>query len=292
MNTESILKKVRKIEIKSRGLSNDFFSGAYHTAFKGRGMSFSEVREYAPGDDIRSIDWNVTARLRTPYVKVFHEERELTVMLMVDISASSFYGSFALQKAELMAELIAVIAFSAQNNNDKIGVLFFSDKVEKFIPPKKGKSHVLRIIREMLTIQPAHHNHTNIHAALEYLNQVMRRKSIVFLMSDFVGYFAEKSINITARRHDLLGIHLYDAHETKLPQVGLLQMMDSETRQQYWVDTADKSLQSNLQQSFQQNLKKVQDVFSRNDTDLISIATEEDYVKKLHGFFKNRRNAR
>lgn len=292
MNVESILKKVRKIEIKSRGLSNDFFSGAYHTAFKGRGMSFSEVREYAPGDDIRSIDWNVTARLRSPYVKVFHEERELTVMLMLDISASSFYGSFALQKAELMAELVAVIGFSAQNNNDKIGVVFFSDKIEKFIPPKKGKSHILRIIREILTIQPSSHNHTNLQIAMEYLNRVLRRKSIVFLMSDFVGYLNEKMHGITSRRHDLVGLHLYDAQESTLPQVGLIKMADSETGQQYWIDTQERTLQNTLQQSFQQNLNQVRDIFAQNNADLISINTEEDYVKKLHGFFKNRRNAR
>lgn len=291
MNTESVLKKVRKIEIKSRGLSNDFFAGAYHTAFKGRGMSFSEVREYTPGDDVRNIDWNVTARLRTPYVKVFHEERELTVMLLIDISASNNFGSFGLQKAELIAELSAVISFSAQNNNDKVGLIFFSDKVEKFIPPKKGKTHVLRIIREILAIQPSPHKHTDIQVALEYLNRVMRKRCIVFLMSDFVGQLKEKSLAITSRKHDLIGIHLHDEYESKIPQVGVLHIRDSESGKTYWVDTADQELQRRLSQSFQLNLSQVRNLFSKNNTDFISISTQDDYVQILQGFFKQRRNA-
>lgn len=292
MTTESILKKVRKIEIKSRGLSNHFFSGAYHTAFKGRGMSFSEVREYSPGDDVRTIDWNVTARLRTPYVKVFHEERELTVMLMIDISASSYFGSFHQQKIELIAELAAVIAFSAQTNNDKIGVLFFSDKIEKYIPPKKGKSHILRIIREIVTIQPSVHRYTDINACFEYFNRATKKRTIAFIISDFVGLKSEKSLNVTARKHDLIGIHVYDDYEKDLQDVGIIKIKDSETGKEYWIDSRDKALKSVLSQSFQLNKEHSRQLFQKNNASFISVNVKEDYVKILHGFFKNRSNVR
>lgn len=292
MTTESILKKVRKIEIKSRGLSNHFFAGAYHTAFKGRGMSFSEVREYSPGDDVRTIDWNVTARLRTPYVKVFHEERELTVMLMIDISASSYFGSFHQQKIEMMAELAAVIAFSAQNNNDKIGVLFFSDRIEKYIPPKKGKSHILRIIREIVTIKPSKHTHTDINACFEYFNRATKKKTIAFAISDYVGYINDKILNVTARKHDLIGIHIYDDFEKDIQDVGVLKIKDSETGKEYWIDSSDKLLKQKLNQSFQLNKETTKQIFQKNNAAFLSINVKDDYVKELHGFFKNRRNAR
>ncbi len=292
MTTESIFKKVRKIEIKSKGLSNHFFSGAYQTAFKGRGMSFSEVREYTPGDDVRAIDWNVTARLRTPFVKVFHEERELTLMLLIDISASNFFGSIYQQKMQLIAELSAVLSFSAQSNNDKIGVVFFSNKIEKYIPPKKGKSHILRIIREIISIQPSPHQNTDIHECLVYFNRIMKKKTIAILMSDFVAYLEEKTLHITARKHDLIGIQVYDDYEKSLPEVGIIKVKDSETQKSYWIDTKDKFHSRKLSESFYANQQQVSSAFQKNNADFLSINVKEDFVKVLHQFFRNRRTIR
>lgn len=288
MSTESILKKVRKIEIKSKGLSNNFFSGAYHTAFKGRGMSFSEVREYSPGDDVRAIDWNVTARLRTPYIKVFQEERELTVMLLIDISHSSFFGGMYAQKIDIIAEIAAVLSFSAQANNDKVGVLFFSDKVEKYIPPKKGKSHILRIIREIITIQPSPHSSTNIDICLQQFIRSTKKRTIAFLLSDFVGYKNEKSLNIAARKHDLIGLQIFDDYERGLPNVGIVKVKDSETDKEYWVDTADKEMQIKLAKSFDLNQLQVKELFQKANASFSSINVKEDYVKALQQFFRNR----
>ncbi len=228
METTELLKKVRKIEIKTRGLSNQIFSGEYHTAFKGRGMAFSEVREYMPGDDIRTIDWNVTARFNSPYVKVFEEEREMTVMLIVDMSGSKDFGTKEKMKRELITELCAVLSFSAIQNNDKIGVIFFSDQIELFIPPKKGKSHILRIIRELIEFTPEHKK-TNISQALKYLNNVIKKRSIAFLISDFMDTNYEDALKIANRKHDVVGIRIYDKRENELPDIGLIKVQDAET---------------------------------------------------------------
>lgn len=288
ISTNEILKKVRKIEIKSKGLSNHMFSGAYHTTFKGRGMSFSEVREYVPGDDVRNIDWNVTARLRTPYVKVFQEERELTMMLLVDVSSSSLFGSFYQRKLEVMAEIAAVLAFSAQSNSDKVGVLFFSDKVEKFIPAKKGKSHILRIIREIITYKPTTHQYTNIDACLKYFNTATKRKSIAFLLSDFVSNAYENSLKITAYKHDLIGIQVYDSLERDLPKVGLINAMDSENGQTYWIDTNNPNERRKMQYAFEMNQKNTKELFQKNNASFVSVAVQDDYVKALRTFFNSR----
>ncbi|MCB9047772.1 MAG: DUF58 domain-containing protein [Chitinophagales bacterium] len=288
MTTSEILKRVRRIEIKTKGLSNHIFAGEYHSAFKGRGMSFSEVREYQHGDDVKAIDWNVTARLRTPYVKVFEEERELILMLLVDISGSSLFGTQDRLKRDLITEISAVLSFSAATNNDKVGVIFFSDKVEKFIPPKKGRSHILRIIRELIALEPNEEGGTNIAAALEYLNQVQKKKAITFLVSDFISDGYEKPLQLAARRHDLVGIQVYDKHDRELPDVGLIQVMDSETKQTAWLDTSDRSVKANYVHRFDQHRKYCQQAFIKSGASLLSIRTNEDYVKALQGFFKAR----
>jgi uncharacterized protein (DUF58 family) len=240
METSELLKKVRKIEIKTKGLSSQIFSGEYHSAFKGRGMAFSEVREYTPGDDVRTIDWNVTARFSTPFVKVFEEERELTVVMVVDVSASGFFGTNKQFKQDLITELCAVIAFSATQNNDKVGIIFFSDKIEKFIPPKKGKSHILRIIRELLEFKPEH-SQTNIEVALKYLTSVIKKRSIVFLISDFLTEPNYKdALKISNKKHDLVALRILDKTETELPEVGLMKLKDNETGKIMWVDTDNK----------------------------------------------------
>lgn len=288
LTTSEILKRVRRIEIKTRGLSNHIFAGEYHSAFKGRGMSFSEVREYQHGDDIKNIDWNVTARFSTPFVKVFEEERELILMLLVDVSGSSLFGTHARSKRELITELSAVLAFSASTNNDKIGVIFFSDHVEKYIPPKKGKSHILRIIRELIALEPNQKGGTNIAVALEYLNKVQKKRAISFLMSDFISEPYEKPLQIAARRHDLVGVQVYDKHDRELPDAGLIQVMDSETKKLAWVDTSDKHLRYHYGRRFDEHKKYYEQAFRKTGASLLSIRTDDDYVKALQGFFKAR----
>ncbi len=288
METAELLKKVRKIEIKTKGLSNQIFSGEYHSAFKGRGMAFSEVREYTPGDDVRTIDWNVTARLRTPYVKVFEEERELSVMILVDVSASGKFGTQKQLKQDLITELCAVIAFSASQNNDKIGVIFFSDKIEKFIPPKKGKSHILRIIRELINIEPEQKG-TNIELALKYLTNIIKKKSICFLISDFAdNHGFSDAMKIANRKHDLVALRINDVHESILPEVGLIKLKDNETGKIMWIDTNSKQFQ--IQQKVN-NLKfeaELKDTFNKSGVDFTNIFTHEGYIKPLMNLFKKR----
>lgn len=288
METSELLKKVRKIEIKTRGLSSHIFSGEYHSAFKGRGMAFSEVREYIPGDDIRSIDWNVTARFNTPFVKVFEEERELSVVLVVDVSASGVFGTQRQFKQELITELCAVVAFSASQNNDKIGIIFFSDKIEKFIPPKKGKTHVLRIIRELIEFKPDN-KQTNIEVALKYLTNVIKKRSIVFLISDFFADTNYKdALKIANKKHDLVALRIVDKTETELPEVGLIKLRDNETGKVVWVDTSDKAFRKQFainHLKFEDDLK---DTFNRSGIDATKIYTHESYIKPLMNLFKNR----
>src|SRR5690554_5533069 len=288
MTTAEILKKVRKIEIKTKGLSNHVFSGEYHSAFKGRGMSFSEVREYSPGDDVRDIDWNVTARFSTPFVKVFEEERELTLMLLVNISNSSLIGTKKQSKRDLITEICAVMAFSAMNNNDKVGILFFADGVEKFIPPKKGKGHILRIIREMITIEPKFENGTDIAACLKFFNSTSKKRTITFLLSDFMSKPFETPLKITARRHDLVGLKIYDQMDEQLPDIGMIRVQDSETKTTKIINTSDAKLRKHYQQTFKKHSDYAKHAFSKTNSSLISIRTDEDYVKALKGFFLKR----
>lgn len=288
MTTAEILKKVRRIEIKTKGLSNHIFAGEYHSAFKGRGMSFSEVREYAHGDDVKNIDWNVTARFSTPFVKVFEEERELILMLLVDVSGSSLFGTQERSKRELITEISAVLSFAAATNNDKVGVIFFSDKVEQFIPPKKGRSHILRIIRELIALEPKQTNGTNVQAALEYLNKVQKRRAITFVLSDFVSEPYQKPLQLAARRHDLVGVHVYDKHDRELPNAGLIQVIDAETQQTSWLDTDNKSVRANYAHRFDEHKKYCVQSFRKSGAQLMSMRTDEDYVKALQGFFKGR----
>ncbi|HMT35729.1 MAG: DUF58 domain-containing protein [Bacteroidetes bacterium] len=289
MTTSEILKKVRTIEIKTKGLSNQLFGGEYHSAFKGRGMSFSEVREYAFGDDVRTIDWNVTARFNTPYIKVFEEERELTLMLLVDISASSLFGTSRQSKRDLITEICAVLAFSAISNNDKVGVVFFSDNIEKYIPPKKGKSHILYIIRELITMQPHRNAQTNIAVVLKFLNNIMKKRTITFLMSDFVSTNYKPALQIASKKHDLVGVHIYDACDESLPDVGIMQIEDSETHTYQWVDTSSSAFQKQYKNQFDEIVKKTKSDFATSGASLVSVRTDADYVKKLHLFFNSRR---
>lgn len=341
METSDLLKKVRKIEIKSRGLSNHIFSGEYHSAFKGRGMSFSEVREYQFGDDVKAIDWNVTARLRTPYIKVFEEERELTVMLLVDVSQSAFFGTVNQFKSEMITEICAVLAFSAINNNDKVGVIFFGQKIEQFIPPKKGKKHVLRIIRELLdyaygqkaeaaeerrlkyadeqknqwwrqrvstlqhilgrktqnkatptAVTPNETSNetpkTDIEEALIYFTNVIKRKCTAFLLSDFIGEGYEKALRLAAQKHDVVGVHIFDIHEQALPNVGMIRVIDAETGHATWLDTSDSHARKQYYVSFMKKIDYCKNAFAKCSADLMSISTQEDYVKHLIAFFKKR----
>lgn len=287
METSELLKKVRKIEIKTRGLSRHLFSGEYHSAFKGRGMSFSEVRTYQYGDDVRNIDWNVTARTGEPHVKIFEEERELTVMLLIDVSGSAFFGSQKQWKNEILTELCAVIAFSAINNNDKVGVLFFSDQVEKFIPPKKGKQHILRIIRELLDFEPASRG-TSLAVALEYFNNAIKKRSICFLLSDFMTANYEAPLRIAARRHDLVGIHLSDPREQALPDVGLIYTEDPETGAMHWLDTGSAQVRKAYAATFADRLAYCRSTFLKTGADLLNIRTDESYVNALLTFFQKR----
>lgn len=288
MTTAEIIKKVRRIEIKTRGLSNHIFSGEYHSAFKGRGMSFSEVREYSPGDDVRTIDWNVTARFSTPFVKVFEEERELTVMLLVDISNSSLFGTKKETKRDLITEICAVLAFSAINNNDKVGVIFFSDEVDKYIPPKKGKSHILRIIRELITIEPSSKKATNIDSCLKFFNNASKKRTISFLLSDFFSKPYESSLKLTARRHDLVGIQVYDQLDQELPDLGTIRVQDSETQQTKWLDTSNKSVRTAYTKAFEAHEQYCKNAFKKTAAHLLKIRTDEDFVRVLQGFFINR----
>ncbi len=288
LTTAEILKRVRRIEIKTRGLSNHIFAGEYHSTFKGRGMSFSEVREYTPGDDVKTIDWNVTARFSHPYVKVFEEERELTLMLLVDISPSSLFGTHKRLKRDLITELSAVLSFSASTNNDKVGVIFFSHKVEKFIPPKKGRSHILRIIRELVALEPVESGGTDVSVALDYLNNVLKKRTIAFLLSDFISAPYEASLQLAARKHDLVGMQVYDKNDRELPEAGLIQVMDAETNELKWLDTDDKNVRKYYTSAFEWHKDYCIQSFRKSGASLLQVRTDDDYVKKLQGFFKAR----
>ena len=287
METSELLKKVRKIEIKTKGLSKHIFTGEYHSAFKGRGMSFSEVRNYQYGDDVRNIDWNVTARTGDPHVKIFEEERELTVMLLIDMSRSSFFGTVNQMKNEIITEICAILAFSAINNNDKVGVLFFSDQVEKFIPPKKGRQHILRIIRELIDFEPKGHG-TNIEQTLEYFTNVIKKRSICFILSDFFSKGYENPLRIAARRHDMVGIHLYDPREETLPNVGLVRAEDAETGKVRWIDTSSSSVREKYQNWFDEHQQYYISTFKKSGADAVSIRTDDSHVNALLKFFQKR----
>jgi uncharacterized protein (DUF58 family) len=287
METSELLKKVRKIEIKTKGLSANIFSGEYHSAFKGRGMSFSEVRAYNYGDDVRNIDWNVTARTGAPFIKVFEEERELTVMLVIDMSGSSFFGTQSQFKNELITEICAVLAFSAINNNDKVGVIVFSDSIEKFIPPKKGRGHILLIIRELLNFEPSGKS-TNIAGALQYLNSLIKKRSICFVLSDFMARGYDDALRIAAKRHDIIGIHIRDPKEEQLPPVGLFRAIDAETGERLWIDTSDPSVRTQYAQGYKDNFQYFKSLFNKTGVDFMSVNTTESYVNVLMKFFKSR----
>ena len=288
MDTKELLKKVRKIEIKTRRLSDHIFSGEYHTSFKGRGMTFSEVRQYQFGDDVRAIDWNVTARYNEPYVKVFEEERELTMILMVDVSGSESFGSRSQMKSEIATEIAATMAFSATQNNDKIGLILFSDDIELYIPPKKGKSHVLRIIRELIEFEPKSRK-TNISQALKFLSSVMKKKAIVFAISDFItedNY--ETTLKIASKKHDITGIRVYDLREESIPNLGMVHMRDAETGQVMMVNTGAKSVRMNYEKQYQDKLKYFKETFSKCGAGTVNTRVDESYVTKLLGYFKSR----
>jgi uncharacterized protein (DUF58 family) len=287
VDTKEILKKVRKIEIKTRRLSDHIFSGEYHSSFKGRGMTFSEVRQYQFGDDIRSIDWNVTARYNEPFVKVFEEERELTMMLLVDLSASEFFGTTDQFKRDIITEISATLAFSAIQNNDKVGLLLFSNEIELFIPPKKGKSHVLRIIRELIEFQPKSKK-TDIAMALRYLSQVMKKKAIVFLLSDFMDDEYDSPLKIASKRHDITGIRIYDKYEVEMPKIGIVPMEDVETGNVILVNTNNRNIRNSYKANYLENVDYFETVFSKSGAGTISTRVDEGYVKKLLGYFKRR----
>ena len=288
METSEIIKKVRKIEIKARGLSANVFAGQYHSAFKGRGMAFSEVREYQYGDDVRDIDWNVTARFHRPYVKVFEEERELTVMLMIDVSGSQDFGSQRQIKRDMVTEIAATIAFSAIQNNDKIGVVFFSDRIEKYIPPKKGRKHILYIIREMLNFQPES-KRTDVKQAVEFLSSVQKRRTTAFILSDFyVRDEFQQSLQICNRKHDVVAIQVYDQRARELPDVGLMKVVDAETGHEQYVDTGSKALRQAYHKYWNSRQAQLEETFNKSNVDHVSVATNEDFVKALMMLFKQR----
>ena len=287
MDTKEILKKVRKIEIKTRRLSDHIFSGEYHTSFKGRGMTFSEVRQYQYGDDVRAIDWNVTARYNEPFVKVFEEERELTMMLMVDISGSESFGTKNQLKRDMVTEIAATLAFSATQNNDKIGLLLFSDQIELFIPPKKGKSHVLRIIRELIEFE-SKSKKTDLSQALKYLSSVLKKKAIVFLISDFMVKDYEHTLKIASKRHDVTGIRVFDQREESIPNIGIVNMLDAETGETLLVDTTSKKVRMDYEKYYRENVNYFKDIFSKCGAGTISSRVDESYVTKLLGYFKAR----
>lgn len=286
METKELIKKVRKIEIKTRGLSQQVFSGQYHSTFKGRGMAFSEVREYQPGDEIRTIDWNVTARFNHPFVKVFQEERELNVMLMIDISNSQSFGTGVQDKRELITELAAVLSFSAGMNNDKVGAILFSDKIEKYIAPKKGRKHILHIISELLNFQPKSKG-TGIAQAFRFFDSVVNKRSIVFVISDFIDTDFEESIKITNRRHDVVAIRVYDQREAKMPNIGLVPFRESETGDIAWINTSSSNVRRAYEKKYKETEKKLADTFVKARVDYISVATGEDYFRQLVAMFKN-----
>ena len=287
MIPRQIMQKVKRIEIRTRGLVNDLFGGEYHSVFKGRGMTFSEVREYQPGDDIRLIDWNVTARTGSPFIKIFEEERELTVYLLVDISASGEFGSGQQLKQEIGAEIAAVLGFSAIKNNDKVGLILFSDEIEKYVIPKKGKSHVLRVVRELLYTVPERTG-TSLKNALDYLLKVAKRKSVVFIISDFLDQEYWSSLKVVNRKHDVIGIHLYDPAETNMPDMGLAKVEDPETGESFWVDTSSKDAQDRLRKEIQTRQEKFKKDAQKIGFDMIPIATDQDYVEPLMSFFRMR----
>jgi uncharacterized protein (DUF58 family) len=288
MESSDLIKKVRKIEIKSRGLSQNIFAGQYHSAFKGRGMAFSEVREYQYGDNIRDIDWNVTARFHRPYVKVFEEERELTVMLLIDISGSLDFGTQRQMKKDLVAEIAATLAFSAIQNNDKIGVIFFSDRIEKYIPPKSGRKHILFIIREMLEFQPKS-KRTDLKMAIEFLTRVMKRHCTAFILSDFFTKpDFENALTICNHKHDVGAIQVYDQCAKELPNVGIMRVVDAESGHEMYIDTSDKRLRMAHKTYFMQRQYMLKEIFTKSNVDTVSISTNEDFVRKLMIFFKNR----
>ncbi|KJD36635.1 hypothetical protein PW52_03030 [Tamlana sedimentorum] len=287
MDTKELLKKVRKIEIKTRRLSDHIFGGEYHSTFKGRGMTFSEVRQYQFGDDVRNIDWNVTARYNEPYIKVFEEERELTMMLMVDVSGSEMFGTNQQFKNEVVTEIAATLAFSATQNNDKIGLILFSDQVELFIPPKKGRSHVLRIIRELIEFQPES-KQTNVAEALRFLSSVMKKKAIVFLLSDFIADDYHHTMKIVAGKHDVTGIRVYDAREEDMPNLGVVQMQDEETGELMLVNTSSKKVRQNYAKFYREKVDYYKDSFNKSGAGSMDCRVDESYVKKLLGYFKRR----
>ena len=289
MSTIELLKKVRKIEIKTKGLSNHIFSGEYHTAFKGKGMAFSEVREYQAGDDVRSIDWNVTARYNNPFVKVFEEEREMTVILLIDVSGSSDFGTQTQLKREVATEIAAVLSFSAINNNDKIGVIFFSEKIEKFIPPKKGKSHILRIIRELITFK-SESKKTNIEIALKYFNNVIKKRAVCFILSDFMDNDFDKSLKIARNKHDIVALRIHDEREEQLVDVGMIKVEDTESGDLKWIDTSDNKKRTDFRKNYLKFEGELKQTLQSSGVDHIDIRTGKNYVKPLINFFKNRGN--
>jgi uncharacterized protein (DUF58 family) len=287
MDTKELLKKVRKIEIKTKRLSNHIFSGEYHSSFKGRGMTFSEVRQYQYGDDIRNIDWNVTARYNEAHVKVFEEERELTMVLMVDISGSESFGSKNQFKKDIVTEIAATMAFSATQNNDKIGLILFSDNVELYIPPKKGRSHVLRIIRELIEFQPKSHK-TDISQALKFLSGTQKKKAIVFMISDFMSENYEQTLKIASKKHDITGVRVYDIREEKIPNLGMVTMLDAETGKYQLINTASKSVRVNYEKQYHERVNYFKEIFSKSGAGVVNTRVDENYVTKLLGYFKSR----
>jgi len=288
MDSNELLRRVRKIEIKTKGLSQNIFAGEYHSAFKGRGMTFSEVREYQYGDDVRDIDWNVTARYKRPYVKVYEEERELTVMLLVDVSGSKDFGAVGVAKREMMAEVAATLAFSAIENNDKVGVIFFSDKIEKFIPPKKGRKHILLVIRELLDFKPTNTG-TDIDHALQYMTSALKKRCTTFVVSDFIDthdYY--QSLSIANHKHDVMAIQVYDKREAQLPKMGLVRMRDAERGTTQWVNTSSKRVRQAYQKWWYDRQQEINATVQRCNVDMTSVATDEDYVKALMALFKKR----
>ena len=291
-NENDILRRVRKIEIKTRGLSNEIFAGKYHTAFRGRGMSFSEVREYRAGDDVRDIDWNVTARSRSPHIKVYEEERELTMMLMVDVSASRMFGSTHFLKKNILTEIAAVVAFSAAQNNDKVGCIFFSDRVEKYIPPKKGRSHILMIIRELIGFRPESTG-TKLSEPVRFLTNVNKKRCTTFILSDFMDSSQDRSalddaLKIAGGRHDLVGIRVYDPRETELPDVGIVELRDAETGRKVWVDTSSRAVRDHYAESWRQRSAEIEATLKHNRIDTATVSTDGDYVAELMKLFKQR----
>ncbi len=287
METNELLKRVRKIEIKTRGLSRHIFAGEYHSAFKGRGMAFSEVREYQYGDDFRSVDWNVTARFNHPYIKVFEEERELTVMLLLDVSGSGEFGTQSRYKSTMITEIAALLSFSAIQNNDKVGVILFTDRIERFIPPKKGRQHILKIIRELIDFKPTSRL-TNLTIPLRYLANVIKKRSIAFLISDFMDDNFEDALKIVSKKHDMVGLRIYDIREMELPNIGLMKVKDAETGQFTWIDTGSQRVRNSYKDIYKKRQDELNDLLMRAGVDNVSIAAHEDYVKPLMRLFKKR----